>query len=407
MEAERTTYRRYTELLWVNLSRFSKCLTLSCVLVLFWASNYRGTAKADCIATASPQFEAVGNVARRVYRLTVKTQKTVNSGSGFLVSGKRIIATNHHVVDGGMEFSTGYVRDDGRIQRVLLKVLAYFPQKDLALLEAEEDLPGEALSLQTRLPDYGTDLYAIGYPIGADLELAPGTPVANADFFRPTVLKGSVSRIMSDLNQPYRLQLQSPLSPGFSGGPLVDHQGFAIGVSTAVNHKLSTMSYGVPAGDLVGLLDACAVPLRGVDGECGERIGAPKKTEKLPPLAAGGNRPNAMDKELLKRAHEMLRHGYVAGARSIFEYLALNRGLPEHYEAWAMTFDKSVLDRLQVVGQVASEVRAQELYGVARRLRTEPSMPARYALARCSKSLCVLLEAKEGEAFVDCTRPQG
>jgi S1-C subfamily serine protease len=383
--------------------------TLSCVTVLIQAPSAHA-AKKECLGTPSAPEESVGSVAQRVYRLLVESNRTaVTSGSGFLISGKRVIATNHHVIDGGRKFVAGYVEANGRSHRVGLRVLAYLPQKDLALLEAEEDLPGEALPLKMQLPDYATDLYAIGYPAAADLEQAEGSPVADENFFRPTVIKGSISRIMTGaLQPPHRLQLQTSLSPGFSGGPLVDQRGFTIGVGTALNQKVSTIGYGVPAVDLAQLLDACALPLRAVDSGCG----TPAQTlahegDGLSQPTADGKAPSATEKDLLKRAYDMLRYGDVAGARSTFEYLARARNVPEAYEAWAMTYDRVVLARLDVDERLINEKKAEELYGAARRLRGVQTVSASRMFAGCRNSLCVLLDGKGGESVVVCSRPQG
>lgn len=408
MVAIRTTYPACKEVFLAKFLYILACITLSCAAILI-ATPYSHAAKKECLGSPSTPQESVGSVAQRVYRLLVESNRAVTSGSGFLISGKRIIATNHHVIDGGRKFVAGYEMADGRARRVSLRVLAYFPQKDLALLEAEEDLPGEALSLRMQLPDYATDLYAIGYPAAADLEQPAGSNAGDENFFRPTVLKGSVSRIMSGaLQPPHRLQLQTSLSPGFSGGPLVDNQGFTIGVGTALNQKVNSIGYGVPAADLAQLLDACALPLRAVDGGCG----APTPSiaydgEGASQPAADAKAPNNTEKDLLKRAYEMLRYGDVAGARSTFEYLARARNLAEAYEAWAMTYDRVVLERLDVDERLISEKRAEELYASARQLRGVQTVSASPLFAGCRNSLCVLLDAKGGDPVVVCSRPQG
>lgn len=410
MVAIRTTQPAYREVFFAKFLRILVCFTLSCVTLWIQAPRSHA-AKKECLGSPSAPEEPVGNVAQRVYRLLVESNRSgVTSGSGFLISGKRVIATNHHVIDGGRKFVAGYVAASGGARRVPLHVLAYFPQKDLALLEAEEDLPGEALSLKMQLPDYATDLYAIGYPAAADLEQADGASVADENFFRPTVIKGSVSRIMTGaLQPPHRLQLQTSLSPGFSGGPLVDQRGFTIGVGTALNQKVSTIGYGVPAVDLAQMLDACALPLRAVDAGCGPQPQtlAHDGNGLSQPVSADAKAPNDTEKELLKRAYDMLRYGDVAGARSTFEYLARARNLAEAYEAWAMTYDRVVLARLDVDERLINEKRSEELYGAARRLRGVQTVATSRMFAGCRNSLCVLLDAKNGETVVVCSRPQG
>jgi hypothetical protein len=125
------------------------------------------------------------------------------------------------------------------------------------------------------------------------------------------------------------------------------------------------------------------------------------------PAAADAKVLNETEKDLLKRAYDMLRYGDVAGARSTFEYLARARSLAEAYEAWGMTFDRTVLSRLDVDARLINEKRAEELYSSARKLRGVQTVSASRVLAGCGNSLCVLLDGKDGESVVVCSRPHG
>jgi hypothetical protein len=408
MGAERVTFRGAANLFLFSLSWLAAIIVYTIVLTVTTAFAAHA-AKPECSPQAASPAESVGMVAQRVYRIMVQADRGVSWGSGFLVSGQRIVATNYHVVDGGRVFHAGYIGADGTAAQVELRVLAYFPQKDLALLEAGQDLPGKALPLAMQLPDYATDLYAIGFPAAADVEIVPGASPVDENFFRPTVLKGSISRIMTGPMQlPHRLQLQTSLSPGFSGGPLVDQHGFTIGISTAFNQKVSDMSYGVPAIDLVRMLGACGMPQPRTDPGCDLLETATQPVPVKPATAEEKARmPNETDMILLKRAYEMLRYGDVAGARSTFEYLAITRGLSEAYEAWATSYDLVVLDRLNAESRLVSDDRAEELYDVARKLRAGRPTAADATTAQCKSSLCALLKGANGEPVVVCSRPQG
>lgn len=407
MGADRFTFRGAADLFLLPLSWLAAIIVYTIVpMVVTAAAGHAATQ--ECSRQSARPAESVGMVAQRVYRIMVQADRGVSWGSGFLVSGQRIVATNYHVVDGGRAFHAGYIGADGVAAQVELRVLAYFPQKDLALLEAGQDLPGKALPLAMQLPDYATDLYAIGFPAAADVEIVPGASSVDENFFRPTVLKGSISRIMTGPMQlPHRLQLQTSLSPGFSGGPLVDQHGFTIGISTAFNQKVSDMSYGVPAIDLLRMLKACGMPQPRSDTGCDIVEVADKGVVAKVAVEEQRRVPNETDTILLKRAYEMLGHGDVAGARSTFEYLAITRGLSEAYEAWAMSFDRVVLDRLNAESRLVSDDRAEELYDVARKLRTVRATAGNPKIAHCNSSLCALLKGSDGEPVVVCSRPQG
>src|SRR5262245_19376972 len=59
--------------------------------------------------THSDPTPTITAVSRQVYRVIVQGDDFRRGGTGFLVSGKRVVATNHHVVDKGKLFSLGYV----------------------------------------------------------------------------------------------------------------------------------------------------------------------------------------------------------------------------------------------------------------------------------------------------------
>src|SRR5262245_30687594 len=88
--------------------------------------------------TASP-VDRIRDATGRVYRLIVEVDGAVKGGTAFLVSGKRIVATNHHVVEKGTAFNLGFVGENNRVRRVPLRLIAIYPQKDLALLETLDD----------------------------------------------------------------------------------------------------------------------------------------------------------------------------------------------------------------------------------------------------------------------------
>lgn len=344
----------------------------------------------------------IGKVSRQVYRMVVQGDDFRRGGTGFLVSGSRVVATNHHVVEKGRSFSLGYVDERGMIKRVSLRLIAAFPQKDLALLEAADDLPGDALPLNADYPDLASDLYAIGFPAAADLRSDDKQP-EDQNFFLPSVLKGTVSRIMTGHWLTNQLQHQTPISPGYSGGPLVDNGGNVVGVSTAINKEASGISYGVAAPDLARLLVACALPLRSAKQH---HIASAPPFASAPPAVAPRKLAPA-DEALLRRGYDMMHNGDIAGARVTFEYLAAKSTVPEAYEGLARTYDPVVLKQLRVIGVPADVDKARELYAKANRVDVASTFPGAWAASPCRNSLCAMLESSGGAApLVVCTNTQ-
>jgi hypothetical protein len=73
--------------------------------------------------TASP-ITRIREATGQVYRLIVEVDGAVKGGTAFLVSGRRIVATNHHVVEKGTAFNLGFVDENHRVRRMPLRLVA-------------------------------------------------------------------------------------------------------------------------------------------------------------------------------------------------------------------------------------------------------------------------------------------
>jgi hypothetical protein len=130
------------------------------------------------------------------------------SGSACELEGKKYILSNRHVVTGAKEVRVGHRSED-------LKLSPGFklsPELDLAVIEVPEGLRIDAIPKRESPLRTGERVYAIGFPLGLDKSITSG-------------LLSSESEKM--------LQFDAPISSGNSGGPLIDKDGFAIGVVTA------------------------------------------------------------------------------------------------------------------------------------------------------------------------------
>ena len=358
-------------------------------------------------------LSVVENVTRQVYRLLVDVEGAIKGGTAFLVSGSRVIATNHHVIEKGTAFSVGYAAEKGVIKRIPLRVLAVFPQKDLALLEALDDLPGQPLPLSTQYPGAGTDLFAIGFPAAADPQGAMSwTRGDDETFFIPSVLKGYISRVLTNRWFSSQLQHQTPIIPGYSGGPLVDNSGIVVGVSTSIHKEANGISYAVLAADLGDFVTACSLPLLG--GKASLRPAVKRKSTGRAPEAVNTysiqkkSQYAPEDQAMLARGMKLLEGGDIIAARLMFRYLANNRGLAEAFAGLAKTYDPIYLNKQNVLGVSGDAAKAEEFYQQAAKLgATEPD-PASLAASqppegRCDDSICKLVNGANGPVVI-CER---
>ena len=355
------------------------------------------------VSGASPVVH-VRKAAAQVYRLIVDVEGAVKGGTAFLVSGQRIVATNHHVIEKGTAFTLGFAGDDHKVHRVPLRLLAVYPQKDLALLEALDDLPGDPLPLFSGHPDPATDLFAIGFPAAADPQGAMWWTTGNDDtYFVPSVIKGYVSRVLPNRWFSSQLQHQTPIIPGYSGGPLVDNDGVVVGISTSVHKEANGISYAVLGADLAEFVSACGLPMKGTtvtqsmpehQGEAPISVPAMVKTFAIQPRMTSEE-----DKAMFERANRMLGYGDIIAARLILEYLVSHRKMPEALAALAKSYDPIFLRQQKVLGMSGDAGRAAELYKQAAEAGDSESKQMLTTISNngsCSASLCTMITGEHG-----------
>ena len=159
-------------------------------------------------------------------------------GSGFFIDRAGHLLTNYHVisseVDPGYEgYSRLFVRLSDRTEdRVPARVVGFDPVFDLALLKAEVE-PAYVFSVVTEAnPTPGDPVTAIGTP--GDISLAK------------TVTSGIVSAVgRRFLQMGDALQVDAPLNPGNSGGPLLNGDRELVGITFAGMEQFEGINFGI------------------------------------------------------------------------------------------------------------------------------------------------------------------
>jgi serine protease Do len=199
-------------------------VTLGASIVLMAGTSVRNLVRAPfsqvAAATAevrSAEEETVIRIARQVSPAVVSISRSGGSGSGVVVRRDGIILTNAHVVGGVRTVQVGLA--DGR--RIDGAVLGRDASLDVAIVRVNtRDLPTARVGDSDAI-EAGQTAIAIGNPLG--LERTVTTGVVSA-----------VNRSPRGLALDGLIQTDAAISPGNSGGPLLDSRGQVIGINTAV-----------------------------------------------------------------------------------------------------------------------------------------------------------------------------
>ena len=150
--------------------------------------------------------------------VTVMTD--VAQGTGVVWQWDGLIVTNNHVVEGAAQVQVVFA--DGEEARA--SVMATDPESDLAVIEVNRNhLP--TVSFRKGLPEVGESVIAIGDPLGLENTVTVGVVSA-----LQRTLPESTTQAPSLVDL---IQTDAAISPGNSGGALVDTSGRVVGINVA------------------------------------------------------------------------------------------------------------------------------------------------------------------------------
>ena len=259
---------------------------LSVVVCLAVGQNTAAAQRAQAPADATVFIRLVGSVHGELEGAGTRQTFDLNrvelgTGSGFVISPHGYVLTNEHVI-GNSEFT---VSDGPRQAKFTLKVasiLVCFPAAaraasgdpsrcldasvhssdaalDLAVLFiSAADLPYVALGDSDAVTS-NQPVTALGFPFGRQLEVGR---VAAPDLVPDiSTSPGTISALRADdAGERRALQINGTINPGNSGGPLVDRDGFAVGVIRARVKGDAGIGFAIPINQAKDFLEA-----RGLD----------------------------------------------------------------------------------------------------------------------------------------------
>lgn len=173
-----------------------------------------------------------------------------NIGSGFIISKDGLIITNRHVVS---DTSATYQVLTNNNKKYNVEKIYRDPLNDLAILKINPPAGGF-----TPLKLGNSSILKLG-----QMAIAIGTPLGE---FTNTVTTGIISGLGRGITagSPFEgyvekldnvIQTDAAISPGNSGGPLLNSKGEAIGINTAIAQEGQNIGFAIPINLVKDLID--------------------------------------------------------------------------------------------------------------------------------------------------------
>eukprot|EP00475_Leptophrys_vorax_P036141 TRINITY_DN6051_c0_g1_i1.p1 TRINITY_DN6051_c0_g1~~TRINITY_DN6051_c0_g1_i1.p1 ORF type:complete len:414 (-),score=123.37 TRINITY_DN6051_c0_g1_i1:614-1792(-) len=149
-------------------------------------------------------------------------RQTESSGSGFVISGRRILTNAHVIADQKIVL----IRRHGLPDKFAAKVVAVGHECDIAMLEVPDERfwkypePMQAMKLDSDLsenflPSLDDEIAVVGYPQGGD----------NISVTRGVVSRVELQRYSHSGVDLLAIQIDAAINPGNSGGPAIRTEG--------------------------------------------------------------------------------------------------------------------------------------------------------------------------------------
>ncbi len=222
------------------------------------------TASAIPAQTAAPSLaDLIERVEPACVRINVRTGSASGTGSGFVANADgTLIVTNFHVMADSRSASVTF--QDKRTRSVD-GVRAFDVKRDLAVIQITPSVGAKRvfLPLAEAEPRKGESVVAFGSPRGFSFTASDGIVSGIRTGREIAQIIGPAYK--DDLNMKF-IQTTAPISPGNSGGPLVNTSGQVIGVNTWCRTDSQNLNFAVSASHIRTILEqAAAQPLVSFD----------------------------------------------------------------------------------------------------------------------------------------------
>lgn len=186
--------------------------------------------------TSENMADVIERAEQSVVRIEVTSADGDSLGSGFVVDQQGTIVTNCHVLAGALSAVAHF--PNGR--RCVVTGTKIIDQSRDIVIAQISDSTAPAIGIASSLPRKGEQVTALGAPHGLAFTATRGIISA----IRPGTEVGSE-------HQGTWIQVDAALSPGNSGGPLINSRGEVVGMSTLASQgSAQNLNFGISCQDI-------------------------------------------------------------------------------------------------------------------------------------------------------------
>jgi S1-C subfamily serine protease len=213
------------------------------LIVCCWVLTLSVVSSSSCDKPFSEVFQEVSPSVVRIFSVAIDPFSVIQRvklgvGTGLVIDDEGHIVTNAHIVYGASEVFISIGKNDMH----QANIVGVDPVSDLAVIKLKSPLlklPKVRLDTSGKIT-IGEEVLAVGYPLGIGKTATRGIISAMEQ-----VIPLSTYSWMT----PF-IQTDAAISPGNSGGPLVNRCGEIIGINTLYAEKGQNINFAIPI-DLV------------------------------------------------------------------------------------------------------------------------------------------------------------
>jgi len=200
---------------------------------------------AACYSTANTGHITTSAASKKYAAAVVVVKSPHGLGSGFFVNKDGYLVTNFHVIKGARHLTvTRFKQDGATLKRIIhrdVDIVATAPFHDLSILKIndfKDDFTTVILAPGDNV-DIGETVFAIGNPLGLERSLTEGV----------------ISQSERNFGGFLYHQVDAPVNPGNSGGPLFNSRGQVIGVINMGVPTMEGLNFAIPIQHVKYVLD--------------------------------------------------------------------------------------------------------------------------------------------------------